>query len=175
MLSTKREFEPIKLFIKLKFILPGTKGTFGNTESISLYLNQTLNEQFKSFLLKNKIKCKKEYYFYLKKGKDIIKCLPKNTLVKNLNLQSNDIILVSYDKNLIKSSVSNILTTEKMIIKNENLDKYSSIIYPNEHKKNNDYQNKNKKRIIIFIFILFILTGLLFLVIYLIKRKKKKK
>ena len=164
MSSSKREFEPIKLFIKLKFILPGTKGIFGNTESISLYLNETLNEQFKSFVLNNKIKCKKDYYFYLIKGKDILKRLPKKAIVKNLNLQSNDIILVSYNKNL---TVSNIETTEERII-NE------PIIYPTEKPKIN---KRNKKKIIIaliIIFFLLVLTGLLNLVLYLIKKRKKR-
>jgi len=49
----------MKLFINAKFILTEHKGSFDDGESISLYLTQTLAEQFKSFLLKSSIKLKK--------------------------------------------------------------------------------------------------------------------
>ena len=75
MSTSKREFYPIHNSINVQIILPEVN--FGAIQSISLYCNQTLNEQFKLYLLKNNIILKKEYFFYLKKGKDILKILPK--------------------------------------------------------------------------------------------------
>ena len=49
----------MKLLINAKFILTEHKGSFDDEESISLYLTQTLDEQFKSFLLKSNITLKK--------------------------------------------------------------------------------------------------------------------
>ena len=67
---------PMKLFINAKFILTEHKGSFDDEETISLYLTQTLVEQFKSFLLKSSIKLKNNYYFLYMKRK---KYLPKFT------------------------------------------------------------------------------------------------
>ena len=175
MIATKRPFESIKLFINVKFKLPEHKGNLDDTGSISLYLNQTLNEQFKSFLLKNNIKLKKrEYYFYLIKGKDILKSLPKNQTIKNLNLQTNDIILVSYENIQIKPQleppVPYKVNPEENPDSQRELDKKNPIIYSKEEsKETNDFQNKTKKKIIfILIIILFLLalTGLIILFLY---------
>ena len=175
MIATKRPFESIKLFINVKFKLPEHKGNLDDTGSISLYLNQTLNEQFKSFLLKNNIKLKKrEYYFYLIKGKDILKSLPKNQTIKNLNLQTNDIILVSYENIQIKPQleppVPYKVNPEENPDSQRELDKKNPIIYSKEESKEiNDFQNKTKKKIIfILIIILFLLalTGLIILFLY---------
>ena len=102
MSSVERKFYPIGTSINVKIILPGN---LGYKETISLNSNQTLNYQFKSFLLEKNTKLKKGYYFYLKKGKDIIQTLPKNKTVKDLNLLPNDIILVSYEKKQINSQL----------------------------------------------------------------------
>ena len=183
MLTTERHLKPITIFINAKIILPGSLGN-DNAESIALNLNQTLNEQLKSFLLKNNIKLNKQYYCYLIKGKDILKSLPKNTIVKNLNLHYNDIILVSYDKKQIKSqlksSASNKLTSEENISYNEKLseklDKQNPIIHKiKKTKKNNDNQEKMKKRIkiiMIILSILLVLASLVFIIIYLMTNKK---
>ena len=61
MSALERKFYPIQTSINVKIILPNN---FGYRESISLYYNQTLNKQFKSFLLKNSVKLKAGYYFY---------------------------------------------------------------------------------------------------------------
>jgi hypothetical protein len=183
MLTTERHLKPITIFINAKIILPGSMGN-DNAENISLDLNQTLNKQLKYFLLKNNIRLNKQYYFYLIKGKDIFKSLPKNKIVKNLDLHNNDIILVSYDKKQIKSqlksSASNKLTSEENISYNEKLseklDKQNPIIHKiKKTKKNNDNQEKMKKRIkiiMIILSILLVLASLVFIIIYLMTNKK---
>ena len=79
MSASNRKVYPIQQSINVKIILPDSEieVNFDAIESISLYNDQTLNKQFKSYLLKNNIKLKKEYFFYLKKGEDILKILPK--------------------------------------------------------------------------------------------------
>ena len=62
MIPTERPLEPIQLFINVKFILPEHNGS-DDKKSISLYLNQTLLAQFKSFLLKSRIRLKKNIIF----------------------------------------------------------------------------------------------------------------
>jgi len=178
MISTKKPFESIKLFINVKFILPEHKGNLGDTGSVSLYLTQTLNEQFKSFLLKNTIKLKKkEYYFYLIKEGDILKSLPKNQTVKKLNLQTNDIILVSYENKQIKPPLKPPIPIEVKTEENPDsqrkLDKTNPITYSKEiPKETYDFQNKAKKKLIIamiIILICLILAGLVILFLYLNK------
>ena len=102
MSSLERKLYPIGTSINAKIILPEN---LGYKESITLNYNQTLNDQFKSFLLEKNIKLKKGYYFYLKKEEDIIQSLLKNKTVNELNLQPNDIILVSYEKKQINSQL----------------------------------------------------------------------
>ena len=185
MSSLERKLYPIGTSINAKIILPEN---LGYKETISLNYNQTLNDQFKSFLLEKNTKLKKGYYFYLKKDKDIIQSLPKNKTVKDLNLQPNDIILVSYEKKQINSqliiSSSNIQHSKECISDIENLaeklsKKKSIINTPREKSQGtNGYQKDMKKKrliiiIIFIIFIFFIFAGLVFLIIYLIKNKKK--
>ena len=182
MIPTERPLEPIKLFINVKFILPEHKGSFDD-KSISLYLNQNLLVQFKSFLLKSRIRLKKEYHFYLLKGKDIIRSLPKNTTVKSLNLQTNDTILVSYEEMQIKPQskppIPFEVTLEENLDSNSNLDGKDAITYVEKVKEKNDVQKEMKKKkikiiifIIISIIILLILLTLGFLLIYFLKRHK---
>ena len=59
MIPTERPLEPMKLYINVKLILPEDKGSFDDAERISLDLTQTLDAQFKAFLLKNSINLKK--------------------------------------------------------------------------------------------------------------------
>jgi len=183
MLTTERHLKPIAIFINAKIILPGSIEN-DNEESISLNINQTLNEQLKSFLLKKSIKLNKQYYCYLLKGKDILKSLPKNSLVKNLNLHHNDIILISYEKKQIKSQLkstdSNELPSEENISYKEQitekLDKQTPIIHITKKSEiNNDNQKNVKKKIkilIIIFSILLVLASLVYLFIYLMKRKR---
>jgi len=134
----ERSFEPLKLFINVKFILPDHKGSFDETNSISLYLNQTLANQFQSFLLKSGIRLKKGYIFYLLKGKDIIRSLPKNKTVKSLNLRNNDTILVSYEEKQIKPQskppIPIEVPLEENLDTNRNLDRKDAIIYDEKAK-----------------------------------------
>ena len=185
MSASQRKFYEIQTSINVKIILPesNVKVNFDSIESISLYNNQNLNKQFKSYLLKNNIKLGKEYYFYLQKGEDIIRILPKNKKVKDLKLQPNDLIVVSYEKKQIKSqsvfSVTSLNTLEENINNNINSElKQNPIIYPKEKSiEINDYQKdmEKKKKIIKILIIalsLVVLAGLVFLVIYLKKNKK---
>ena len=185
MSTSQRKFYEIQTSINVKIILPesNVKVNFDSIESISLYNNQNLNKQFKSYLLKNNIKLGKEYYFYLQKGEDIIRILPKNKKVKDLKLQPNDLIVVSYEKKQIKSqsvfSVTSLNTLEENINNNINSElKQNPIIYPKEKSiEINDYQKdmEKKKKIIKIIIItlsLVVLAGLVFLLIYLKKNKK---
>ena len=187
---SETKFYPFQTSINVKIILPesNVKANFNFGETtISLYYNKTLNEQFKSYLLTNKIKLKKEYYFYLKKGKEILESLPKNKTVKDLGLRPNDIIVASYKKKQMESptkiSVSILETLGENISKNINslelkLNKQNPIIYPKEKPiEMNDYKKdmEIKKKIIIIILSLIILAGLVILVIYLIKNKKDGK
>ena len=151
MSALERKFYPIQTSINVKIILPGI---FGYRESISLYYNQTLNKQFKSFLLKNSVKLKAGYYFYLKKEEKILKSLPKNKTVKELNLHPNDIILVTYEKQIksqLIDSTSNIVTSKECMSDIENLAKklgnQNPIIYPREKSKEiNDFQKDMRKK-----------------------------
>jgi len=187
---SETKFYPFQTSINVKIILPesNVKANFNFGETtISLYYNKTLNEQFKSYLLTNKIKLKKEYYFYLKKGKEILESLPKNKTVKDLGLRPNDIIVASYKKKQMESptkiSVSILETLGENISNNINslelkLNKQNPIIYPKEKPiEMNDYKKdmEIKKKIIIIILSLIILAGLVILVIYLIKNKKDGK
>ena len=182
MLTTERNLQPITKFINVKIILPGSMGN-DNAERISLFINQTLNGQLKSFFLKENIKINKNYYLYLIKGNDALKSLPKNKVVKNLNLQNNDIILVSYEKkqikNQLKSSTSNKLPSEGSISYDEKLsekDKQNPIIYTSKKSEIiNDNQKGMKKKIkyiLISISLLLVLACLVYLIIYLIKKKR---
>ena len=177
----ERSFEPLKLFINVKFILPEHKGSFDETNSISLCLGQTLADQFQSFLLKSGIRLKKGYIFYLLKGKDIIRSLPKNKTVKSLNLRNNDTILVSYEEKQIKPQskppIPIEVPLEENLDTNRNLDRKDAIIYDEKAKEKNDVQKEMKKKkikIIIFsiISILLVLLALVFSFIYFRKRHK---
>ena len=185
MSALERKFYPNKNIIDVKIILPEN---FGYKESLSLYYYQTLNDQFKSFLLQKNVKLKKGYYFYLKKDEDIIQSLPRNKTVEDLNLQPNDTILVSYEKKQINSQIitssSNIIPTREYISDIENLaeklGKKNPIINTPREKfqEINDYQKDIKKKLIIIIIIIilsfFIFAGIIFLVIYFIKNRNKK-
>ena len=61
MSGSNRTLYPIQKSINVKIILPDSEieVNFDAIESISLYNDQTLNKQFKSYLLKNNIKLKK--------------------------------------------------------------------------------------------------------------------
>ena len=69
------------------------------TTNIALPKDRTLNQIYKDFIRSNPyIKTeKKDYFFYLIKGKDYI-MLPKNEIVSNIGLQNSDKIILLYEK-----------------------------------------------------------------------------
>ena len=103
-----------------------------------------------------------------------MRSLPKNKKVRSLNLQNDDIILVSYEKKQIKSqlkpSIPIQVTSEENIKPNPKLAGQNAIIYHLETAKDTKgFQKKvkNKKMKIILLIIIPILLALISLVLLL--------
>ena len=129
--------------------------------------NVFLKDVIKNYILNNKVKRNKNYYFYLLKNNQIEKELPQDIIVYKLNLKNYDEILISYnkinqtlnmnsnnsskkdiDKKTIISSISKnpILSTDRIAITN-NLNKINNLqeeIHNQNISKKNNYNIKKK-------------------------------
>ena len=119
-------------------------------EQILLDRNQSLSEGLKNFLLaKGESRMGQDHYYYLQRGNKIIKELPKDTKIYDLDINDNDEIILSYKKydveNKYTQNKKEILdeTSDNILIKQQKSLFRRTDIYNISIKKNKINNNNN--------------------------------
>ena len=150
-------------------------------EQILLDRNQSLSEGLKNFLLaKGESRMGQDHYYYLQRGNKIIKELPKDKKIYDLDINDNDQIILSYKKydveNKYTQNKKEILdeTSDNILIKQQKslfrrADIYNISSSKNKINNNNNINKKNNKKIKFIIGGLLLLTILFVLVYFFVK------
>ena len=121
-------------------------------EQILLYRNQSLSEGLKNFLCaKGESRLRQNHYYYLQRRNKIIKELPKDKKIYDLDINDNDEVILSYQK----LEVENNYTHNKKIILDETRPSSENILIDQQKiffRRADSYHmfnNKNKLIVII--------------------------